>query len=28
MRQNQRLAQEVAELGWRLDRLARADGAR
>ena len=27
MRQNQRLAQEVAALGWRLDRLGRADQA-
>ena len=28
MRQNQRLAQEVAELSWRLDRLGRGAGAR
>ncbi len=27
MRQNQRLAQEVAYLGWRLEQLGRADGA-
>ena len=27
MRQNQRLAQEVAALGWRLDRLGRTDQA-